>query len=151
MSSQEDWKKKYEELQEKYQVAQKHIEALKKRVEELESKKAIETAQKERDSIDIFIKKYLGEKPSFGGGAALRWDLNVELIKTLFKEKEGDYAEFIRRFARMKGLTERRLELSYIKPLIEDEVIEVYFGNEGLRWRWVGGKIWQEISKKTGK
>jgi hypothetical protein len=151
MTAQEDWKKKYEEILEKYQEALKRIEALQRQVETLRTRKALEIIHEEKTAIDQFIKLYLGDRPTFGGGSALRWELNADLIKTLYEEKSGDYAEFIRRFARKKGLTERKLEYGYIKPLIEDGVIEVYFGNEGWKWRWVGGEIWRRIIKEFEK
>jgi hypothetical protein len=158
MSHQENYKKKYEELQREYEeLKQKHeetlrlVEALKKQLETVKTKKAIEIAYEEKSAIDTFISRYLGRRPSYGGGSSLRWELNSELIKKLFEEKEGDYHEFIRRFARMKGLTEKKLEFGYIKPLIEDGVIEVYFGNDGLKWKWAGGKLWRQILREVGK
>ncbi|MEM1551546.1 MAG: hypothetical protein QXH03_02615 [Candidatus Bathyarchaeia archaeon] len=141
--SEPDYKKKYEELLAKYQEAQKHIEALQKRCQELERKsrelatlKAIEIAYEQKSEIDDFIRKYLGQRPTFGGGSTLRWELFESLLKKLFEEKEGDYREFVRRFARQQGLTERKLEYGYIKPLIDDGVIEVFYGNDGVKWRW---------------
>jgi hypothetical protein len=149
--SQDDYRKKYEELQQKYEEALKLIEALKRQLETVKSKKTIEIAYEQKSVIDKFIKKYLGDRPTFGGGSTLRWDLYEELIKKLFEEKDGDYSEFIRRFARMKGLTEKKLEYGYMKPLVDDGIIEVYYGNDGQKWRWVGGKIWKEIPKADGR
>jgi hypothetical protein len=73
------------------------------------------------------------------------------LIRRLYIEKEGNYREFIKRFSRTRGLTEKKLESSYLKPLIDDGIIELYFSNEGLRWKWVGGKIWKEITKQESE
>jgi hypothetical protein len=149
--SKEEWKKKYEELVAKYQDALKRIEALQKQLETVKTTKVIEIGYEQKSLVDFFIKEYLGNRPTFGGGSALRWDLNEKLIKALFDEKEGDYDEFIRRFARMQGLTERKLEYGYIKSLIDDGVIEVFYGNKGLKWRWSGGEIWRRILKEAGK
>jgi uncharacterized protein YeaO (DUF488 family) len=158
MNREENYRKKYEELQreheelkQKYEETLRLVEALKKQLETVKKKKAIEIAYEEKSAIDTFILRYLGKRPSHGGGSTLRWELTSELIRKLFEEKEGDYHEFIRRFARMKGLTERKLEFGYIRPLIDDGVIEVYFGNEGLKWRWAGGKLWRQILKEAGK
>jgi hypothetical protein len=150
-NAQENWKKKYDELSAKYQDALKRIEALEKQLEAVKTKKVIEIGYEQKSLIDSFIKRYLGDRPTFGGGSALRWDLFETLIKKLFDEKEGDYAEFIRRFARMQGLTERKLEYGYIKSLIDDDIIEVFHGNNGLKWRWSGGEIWRRILKAAGK
>jgi hypothetical protein len=149
--SQEEWKKKYEELAAKYQDALKRIEALQKQIQTVKSAKVIEIGYEQKSLVDSFIKEYLGNRPTFGGGSALRWDLNEKLIKALFDEKEGDYGEFVRRFARKQGLTERKLEYGYMKALIDDGVIEVFYGNKGLKWRWSGGEIWNRILKEAGK
>jgi hypothetical protein len=146
-----DWKKKYEELEAKYQDALKRIEALQKQLETVKKQKVIELGYEQKSIIDAFLREYLGDRPSFGGGAALRWDLFEKLIKALLDEKEGDYVEFLRRFARKQGLTERKLDYGYMKPLIEDGVIEVFYGNKGLKWRWAGGEIWRRILKEAGK
>jgi hypothetical protein len=138
MAADEDWKRKYEELLAKHQDTLKKMEALERQVETLKLHKLIDSKYEEKSEIDTFIKDYLGDRPSFGGGSALRWDLSEKLIRKLCEEKEGGYAEFIRRFARMQGLTERKLEYGYLKPLIDDGIIEVFYGNDELKWRWKG-------------
>jgi hypothetical protein len=140
MMSQEDWKKKYEELLAEHQETLKKVEALERQLETLKKETFIKLKYEEKSEIDKFIKEYLGDRPTFGGGSTLRWDLYEKLIKKLFEEKEGNYAEFVRRFARMQGLTERKLEYGYMKSLIDDGIIEIFHGNSGLMWRWKGGK-----------
>ena len=134
----ENWKKKYEELLDKHQQAVKRMEALEKQLETAKLHKLIDIKYEEKSEIDKFLTEYLGDRPKFGGGATLRWSLFEDLIKYLHKEKDGDYAELVRRFARMKGLTERKVEYGYIKPLVDDGIIEVFYGNTGLKWRWKG-------------
>ena len=121
-----DWKAKYEE-------AMKLVEALKRQLQTKETNKKYE----ERSEIDTILKTLLGDRPSLGGGSALRWDLCERLIKQLYRKKEGDYRDFIGRFAWQSGLTERKLEYGYMKPLEEQGVIEVFMGQNGIKWKWI--------------
>jgi hypothetical protein len=133
---QEDWKQKYEELLTKYEAALKEIDALRRKIEMMK----IEKTYEEKGEIDLIIKSYIGDKPKFGGGATLRWKVFKDLLTTLYLEKSGDYQSFIRRFARRQGLTEKRVEKEYVEQLIDDGIIEVFHGDDGLKWRWVWKK-----------
>jgi hypothetical protein len=152
MKEENELKRKYEELLIKYEEALKQIETLKKHLKNLEaSPRKVEITSEEVRKLEKFITLYLGEKPVQVGGASIRWNLSADLIRRLYIEKEGNYREFIKRFSRTRGLTEKKLESSYLKPLIDDGIIELYFSDEGLRWKWVGGKIWKEITKQESE
>lgn len=120
----DDYKKKYED-------ALKRIEALEKQLKNKNTEKQYE----ERHSIDELLQRRFGERPVMGGPRT-RWELSRELVKALYREQEGNYPEFLRRFSGRKGLTVPTLEANYMRPLIEDEIIELFEGRTGMMWRW---------------
>lgn len=127
-----DWKTKYLELQKKHEETLKLVEALKRQIQTINVEKRYE----EKSEITDLVKALLGDRPSFGGGSALRWDLYEKLLKRLYEKKEGNYHEFLRKFARQNGLTEKKLEYGYVKSLIDDGIIEIFESINGTMWRW---------------
>lgn len=122
-------KKDYKAL---YKEALKRIEALERQLK----LKGIELKYEEKGEIALLLEHLFGNRPSFGGGSVLRWELSRKLVTALYQEQEGDFHRFMRRFSRHNGITLRTLRVRYLNPLIDEGIIEVFAGENSEKWRW---------------
>jgi len=133
MTEKVDWKAKYDEAEKQIKALKLQIELLKKQTAE----KNITQAYEEKTELTELLNTLFGRRPTFGGGTTLRWTLQRDLVKQLFREKEGSYDDLIRNFCRQHGLNRRTFEERYIIPLVDDDIIRLFEAKNETRWKWI--------------
>ena len=108
--------------------------------------KTIDNNYEFKDEIGTLITQLFGERPAFGGGAVLRWQLSIKLVKDLYRLKDGDYPPLVRRLSRHSGLTVKTLQEKYLNPLIDEGIIEIFHDDSSEKWRWIA-KVKLKVKK----